>query len=523
MRLALLLAAAAAAAAPSPAPPPDEAVFAPMRAELARSMERLRLEKFPPPYFLSYRVADLDRVSASAAFGASLGVKRERVRTVYVEARSGGRDLDNTSLRYRGEGDLAPLQPEGLRQKLWEETDDAYKESVAGLLEKKARRAVELEPDKLDDFSPAPAAVYSQPERPEPADEAALEAYARRVSEVFKEFPYVYDGRVAVQVYRDRVRLLTSEGASVAQSREPLPVKLYMEAGTRADDGMALAATDLQVLASTRDLPSEEESRARARRLASELATDRKAPLQEPASAPAILDPEFTGVLFHEALGHKLEGQRQRDPDQMNLFKDRVGETIMPGFLSLVDDPTLETFQGKPLHGHYRYDDEGVAARRVVLVDRGVLKGFLMSRWPVKGFALSNGHGRADFLGHPAGRMANLMVVAHRSVARAALKRKLMDLCRAQRKPYGFLLVGASGGENPTTRGSAQTLEVRPRRVFRVDARTGEETPVRGVKLVGTPMTVVNRIVAAGDDATLANGYFCGAESGQVPVDQIAP
>src|SRR5581483_5242615 len=122
---------------------------------------------------------------------------------------------------------------------------------------------------------------------------------------------------------------------------------------------------------------------------------------------------------------------------------------------------------------------------------------------------------------HPSGRMGNLMVLAHKPVGRAELKSRLMALAQAQGKPYGFLLSGSSGGENPNNRRAAQTLEVRPRLVFRVDAKTGEETPVRGVKMVGTPLVVLNRVVAAGDDPKLSNPFNCGAESGMVPVDQI--
>jgi predicted Zn-dependent protease len=146
-----------------------------------------------------------------------------------------------------------------------------------------------------------------------------------------------------------------------------------------------------------------------------------------------------------------------------------------------------------------------------------------MSRWPLKGFPRSNGHGRADAYRHPTGRMSNLIIESHDPVSAGALKKKLIELARAAGKPYGFRLVGAAGGENPTQRASAQTLEVRPRLIYRVDAKTGEETLVRGVKLVATPIVFLNRILAASDDARAATGFVCGAESGYVPVSQIAP
>ncbi|MBI4424677.1 MAG: TldD/PmbA family protein, partial [Elusimicrobia bacterium] len=210
-------------------------------------------------------------------------------------------------------------------------------------------------------------------------------------------------------------------------------------------------------------------------------------------------------------------------PNESQVFKDQVGQRILPEFLTVVDDPTVKEFKGEALHGHYEYDAEGVPAQRVVLVERGVLKGFLMSRWPVKGFARSNGHGRAGPFHHPSGRMGNLVVTAADPLSSDELKRRLMAMAKAQGKPYGFLLTGSSGGENPNNRRAAQTLEVRPRLIFQIDAETGAETPVRGVKMVGTPLVVLNRVVAAGDDLALSNPFNCGAESGQVPVDQVAP
>ncbi|MBI3564328.1 MAG: hypothetical protein HY079_03935, partial [Elusimicrobia bacterium] len=216
------------------------------------------------------------------------------------------------------------------------------------------------------------------------------------------------------------------------------------------------------------------------------------------------------------------EGQRQRDPHESQVFRDLVGKPILPAFLDVDDDPTLKSFKGAALHGSYDFDSEGTPARRVSLVEKGVLKGFLMSRWPVKGFPTSNGHGRSDWRSHPTGRMANLIVTAHGTVGLDELQRRLLALVRERGQNHGFLLVGSNGGENPTNRESAQTLEVRPRLVYRVDL-DGKRTLVRGVKLVGTPLAVLNRIVAAGDDATLADGFHCGAESGWVPVSQIAP
>lgn len=500
----------------------DGEVFSAMQAEMSRGLSSLKSESFGPPYFLAYRLTRERNAALEASFGSLTRETADAFGTICVEARVGDRSLDNTDLSYHGWHGAAPADAKLLRQQLWTLTDRAYRGALAGFLEKKARRATEFVADVLDDFSVETSTAHAQASPPQESL-AAFRGVIERVSGLFRAYPFIYESQVSAHLGWSRRYLLTSEGARLAAPAQHVPGVLRLTAATRAADGMRLEAQRVWAFQSTETFPKEALLQREARRLASGLETLRAAPVQAPAAAPAILDPEFTGVLFHEALGHKLEGQRQRDPRQSQVFKDLIGAKIIPEFLSLIDDPSLSSFRGTPLAGYYRFDSEGVAAQRVVLVDRGVLRNFLMSRWPVKGFSLSNGHGRADSYRHPTGRMANLIVSASVTVPRTELKRRLLSLLAQAGKPYGFLLIGSRGGENPTTRDSAQTLEVTPKWVYRVDAKTGEETLVRGVKMVGTPLVVLNRIVAAGDDDAVGVGFSCGAESGSVPVSQIAP
>ena len=490
---------------------------------MSRSLAKLRVETFGPPYFLAYRLVDDASVRLASSFGAQVRDEREEDRTLYVEARVGDPSFDNTDLAYNGKSGSAGAVPDVLRHHLWGLTDEAYKAAVAGYLEKKAKKATELDRDKLDDLSHEPSYTISIPNATVDADSRAVRGLLEAASAQFKRYPWIYGSFAYLELERSRRYLMTSEGARIATPYEQAPFVLVLNAWTRADDGMRLDSRRAWTAAAVMELPSLDVVLKEGEALAKELKAARESPVQAPFSAPAIMDPEFAGVFFHEALGHKLEGQRQRDPNESQVFRDQVGSRIIPEFLSVVDDPTLKRFNGETLHGSYDYDDEGVPAQKVTLIDHGVLKNFLMSRWPVKGFPRSNGHGRAGVLSHPSGRMANLMVIAHESITRGELKMRLMAMARTQGKPYGFLLAGSSGGGNPNNRRSAQTLEVRPRLVFRIDAKTGEETAVRGVKMVGTPLVVLNRIVAAGDDPKVANAFNCGAESGQVSVDQIAP
>lgn len=523
---ALLLCAALAAPAVAESwgssPMPADKVFGALESEMARSLRRLHQDSFGPPYFLAYRLHEARHYEAGASLGAVMAEDLEEYRAAYAEARYGDARLDNTDLSYQGVNGPAPAVPDVLRQTFWTLTDQAYKGAVSGFLEKKAKRATELVAEPLDDFAPEPAQRRVDSLPAPRLDRGRLRGLAVSLSSLFRGDPDVYESNVTVGAWWSRRFLVTSEGTRLLTRAEEMPHELRVSAATRAGDGMRLEDGLYLSLRSWDDLPPKEELEKRVRALAEELAALRAAPVQEAETAPAILDPEMSGVLFHEALGHKLEGQRQRDPHESQVFRDLVGKPILPDFLSVYDDPTLKSFKGSPLHGSYDFDSEGTPARRVALVEKGVLRGFLMSRWPVKGFPASNGHGRADWRSHPTGRMANLIVAAEAPVSRDELTKRLLALARNQGKDHGFLLVGSNGGENPTNRESPQTLEVRPRLVYRVTL-DGKRTLVRGVKLVGTPLVVLNRIVAAGDDAALANGFHCGAESGWVPVSQIAP
>ncbi len=518
----LVVASAAAAQSWGTKVAAGDAVFSALEAELARSMQRLRQESFGPPYFLAYRLHDVRHFETVASLGAVVSEDFDEFRAAYVEARFGDSNFDNTDLSYQGVNGAASADPQVLRHTYWLLTDQAYRGAVSGWLEKKAKRSTELFVDELDDFSSA--TPQRRIERfPAPnVDRGRLRALAQRLSRVFRDYPTILDSNATVGGWWTRRILLTSEGTRLLTHGEEMPHEIRLNAMTRADDGMRLEDGFYEPVRSWSDLPSDKKLELRVRELATELIALRAAPVQDAEAAPAILDPEMSGVLFHEALGHKLEGQRQRDPHESQVFRDLVGKSIIPEFLSMYDDPTLKSFHGSPLHGSYDFDAEGAPARRVTLVEHGILRGFLMSRWPIKGFPETNGHGRSDARSHATGRMANLIVTADGAVSRDQLERQLLELVRRQGKDHGFLLVGSNGGENPTNRESAQTLEVRPRLVYRLDLK-GKRTLVRGVKLVGTPLVVLNRIIAAGDDQTLANGFQCGAESGWVPVSQIAP
>jgi len=274
--------------------------------------------------------------------------------------------------------------------------------------------------------------------------------------------------------------------------------------------------------ASEAELPDDTQLAAAVERLGSDLDALKRAPVLDPYTGPAILMEEATGVLFHEVIGHRLEGERLSDDNEGQTFKGQIGAVVIPKFLDVIDDPTRVKQGPLSLNGHYDFDDEAIASRPVTLIEQGVLKTYLTSRKPVLGALHSNGHGRAEGTSDPMARMGNTIVRSTRQVPFAKLKEKMLDEVRRQGKPFGLIIRDITGGSTNTASFGYQAFKGTPRLVYKVDAKTGAESLVRGVEMVGTPLTSINKIVATSDHVGVFNG-FCGAESGFVPVSTIAP
>jgi predicted Zn-dependent protease len=270
-------------------------------------------------------------------------------------------------------------------------------------------------------------------------------------------------------------------------------------------------------------LPDEPQLVAEARAMIKLLARLRNAPIVDPFSGPAILSGRAAGVFFHEIFGHRVEGNRQRNADDGQTFTSRVGQPVLPGFLSVSFDPTVKKVGDIELMGHYVYDDQGVKGQRVTVVDRGILKSFLLDRAPLKNFAKSNGHGRAEAGFLPVSRQSNLMVDSTKSVSRAQLMDQLREEAFRQGRPFGLLFDNIEGGFTTTGRGSANSFNVLPNVVYRIYTdRRREPELVRGVDLIGTPLAAFGKILATDDQIDVFNGV-CGAESGGVPVSASSP
>ena len=480
-----------------------------------------------PPYFLSYSVSDASAVSIQAQFGGLVDSSANHLRVADVQVRLGSPKLDNTHGTHRGTAVTSLQLPLGddrqaLARTLWLATNAGYGTALENYLRVKTEAEVRAkEEDSSPDFSQeAPQTYLGKPAPPVVVDRAAWEQRIKALSKVFREFPDVYQNMAALTVQNETDYFASSEGSRVVAPHRQARVVVF--AVTRAEDGMDIYRARTFEAETVEGLPAQAEMEAALRELGRSLEALRKAPVTEPFDGPAILSGRAAAVFFHEVLGHRLEGQRQRGDEEGQTFTKELNQPVLPAFLSVADDPTLTHFGKTWLSGSYEYDDEGQKARRVDLIQDGVLKTFLMSRLPIASFAASNGHGRAQTGRMPTGRQGNLIVTSTKSVPEAELRKQLIAEAKKQGKPYGLYFEDISSGFAVTTRSSPQAFSVVPLVVWRVYVDGRPDELVRGVSIVGTPLAAMKSILATGDKSEVFNGE-CGAESGTVPVSAVAP
>jgi TldD protein len=481
----------------------------------------------PKPYFVSYSVADAESVNITAQYGAITNDIARHARTADVQIRLGSPALDNTHDIHRTSAlTTLPLpltdDPAAIERTLWFATNRGYGKALDALEKVKTEQQVRAkEEDASADFSTQkPVDDILPAEPPLSVDTSAWKSRLRQISALFRQYPHIFYDMVELQATHETDYLVSTEGTRVAAPNHV--ARLVIVARTRAADGMDLFRDETFEADSTGNLPPQSEVLAKTTALAQNLDQLRLAPITEPYDGPAILSGRAAAVFFHEVLGHRLEGQRQRGDEEGQTFTKLLNKPILPSFLSVADDPTLATFDGHPLSGHYLFDDEGQPAQRVQLVDDGVLKTFLMSRLPVASFSESNGHGRAETGKMPTGRQGNLIVTSTKTVSDAKLREMLKTEAKKQGKAYGLYFEDISSGFAVTTRRSPQAFQVIPLVVYRVYVDGRPDELVRGVSIVGTPQAALSNILATDDHPDIFNG-LCGAESGTIPVSAVAP
>jgi predicted Zn-dependent protease len=506
-----------------------------MTDELNRSTQRLVLDDYDPPYFIAYRLTEIRSIDVRASYGALESSGGNAYRGVAVEVRVGDYVSDNTSDdegfyydprdtdSYRYSRAYAPIDddPAALRQDLWLLTDYNYKRALEEYIGKRGRSVQKVEEeDKPEDFTRATPVEHIEPLDSLTIDKKRWEGVLRVISGRFKAEPLIYESATSFKAISKTRYLVTTEGTQLRTTN--FNYSLALSANARADDGMPISLERVFKAHAYENLPDSASLAAVADTLIDLVMALRGAPVMEPYTGPAIIKSGASGVFFHEALGHRLEGHRTRKEGEGHTFKSKVGMGIIPEFLDVIDDPTVTEVNGTELYGHYVYDDEGIASEPVTLVDHGVLKGFLMCRTPIKDQSQSNGHGRSDIWSSPVSRQGSLFIKAENPLTYKALRKRLLEECRRAGKEYGLIFEEMVSGETNTSSYGVQTLRVRPRVVRKVFVDDGREELVRGVELIGTPLSLLENIAAAADDMGVFNGV-CGAESGWVPVSAIAP
>jgi TldD protein len=515
------------------APPDTQAkrspLLAALRAELDRSMKTLGTLD-PPAYFLGYTVTDSQRINVSGSNGALLSSDEARNRWLEVSVRTGSYNLDNShkvgerQMPSGGPGTSAPIDDDAdvLRRAIWLETDKQYRAASEALIKIKTGKEVKVETaeGRAPDFSREEPHNYIGAPASIALDRKPWEEKVRAYTREFRASTAIINSIVTFTAQSQNVFQVTTEGTQLQFGQIRYRLELFIQG--KAPDGMDIDRYYNFDWVNPSEAPDDKAVYAAEGTMRKELEGLVAAPINDPTVGPALLTGRAAAVFFHEVFGHRAEGHRQKDVTEGQTFSKKVGEQILPDFLSITDDTTMKKLEGQDLLGYYQFDDEGVPAQRVMLVDHGVLKNFEMSRSPLVGFPRSNGHGRRQLGATPVSRQGNLIVQSSKTVTNVQLRAKLIELIKTQGKSYGLLIDDIAGGFTFTGRGQPQAFQVLPLVVYKVFADGRPDELVRGVDIVGTPLAALTKIVATGDTPEVFNGY-CGAESGSVPVSAASP
>ena len=499
-----------------------------LASELDRNFQALKEKGDPKPYYAAYAITENQIVAMEATSGLLAARDTRHTRNLDVTIRVGSPKLDNYRRQPRdiahftlGSAVSLDDNPNALKRRLWLDTDSVYRSASQRLTNIKTDTQVKVDAvDQSDDFSmTAPSVAY----RSVPEYKVNEKQWAERLrtwSRMLSLAPEILNSAVSFQSQREVKTFVNSEGTRLQHGRTF--ARILIVARAKAYDGMDLSTSDTIEAEEPGRLPDSKVVEARVDKVIADLRGLLKAPEVDPFVGPAILSGRASGVFFHEIFGHRIEGHRQKDESEGQTFTKRVNKEVLPEFLSLYFDPTLKNYANEDLYGWYDYDDEGVKARRVSVVESGILKTFLLSRSPIAGFPESNGHGRRQTGAEIVARQSNLVVESGKKVPTAELRQMLVAEIKRQGKPYGLYFESVTGGYTTTRSQGLQAFTVIPLVVYRVYPDGRADELVRGADIVGTPLASFAKILATSDKLEVFNGY-CGAESGSVPVSASSP
>ncbi|RED91770.1 TldD/PmbA family protein [Marinoscillum furvescens] len=496
-----------------------------LKGELKTQFEELS-KKSTPAYFMSYRVADEHAFIAQGAFGSLTQLKKDEGRTLNVDVRVGSYEQDHSggASNHQGMGGFGAMRlplndsPEAIRQAVWLAADLKYKTAMQAFLMRD-----KSEEQQKKDFTRAEPTQYLEKPKTYQISQETINEWSEAItgwSSIFKEHKDLVEGSVSVRFTWGTYYFLSTEGADIRQNQSNAEIQIA--ASIRSEDGNIIPLHKSYFAADLWNLPAYEEVATDIEEMTEKLLQLQNAPLAEPYAGPAIFSGGASGVFFHEIFGHRIEADRLTKNDDAQTFKDKIGKRILPKFLNVTCDPTLQSIEGEYLSGTYTYDDQGVKSQKVTLVENGILKDFLRSRKPLFTGEKSNGHARAQAGLTPMSRQSNLLVTSSNQVSDEKLRKALIKVCKKQKREFGLFIEQVAGGYTMTNRYTPNAFHINPTVVYKVYTDGRPDELVRGVDLIGTPLTMFSEIEATGTQRETFYGY-CGAESGYVPVTATSP
>lgn len=477
-----------------------------------------------PVYYMDYRAEEEKGLSINASFGSLISSSSYRSRSCQPTVRVGNYGLDNTheSSNYFGYGTThaqsIPLntEPNATKQILWRLTGIAYN------LAKNQYKHVKIleKKDSVNDFSREESTTFYEPEDVKKIESKKWEHIAKKLSSTFIVESDVISGRVYIDYSKTRKYFVSSEGSSIVQNSRLIQVHVIAQVVNEKHEAVDLYRSFSAM--SEEQMPTLDEMLKETKSLITTLKALKTAPYAEPYTGPAILHPRASAVFFHEIFGHRVEGHRLKSEEDGQTFKEKIGAKILPEFINIYADPGLSNYKGVDLNGFYKYDDQGLKGDKVSIVENGILKNFLMSRSPIEHFESSNGHGRSQMGTAPVARQSNLIVETKIGLADDLLRSQLIQECESQGKTYGYYFKDVTGGFTQTSRHTPNAFNIMPTLVYRIYVDGRPDELVKGVDLIGTPLSMFAEVMATGASDGVFNGT-CGAESGNIPVSAVAP
>ncbi len=475
-----------------------DALFEALLTELDRSKAQLKMDQVQAPYYIEYRVNDVDDFTAEAAFGALRESQRSHLRVLRVVVRIGDYKQDSYYGQGMGTASILPLDddPIALRRQIWLLTDEAYKSAADAYAEKlSALKQFTADPNPVDDFAAAPVVSFVGPTVTLKVDEAAWNKTLEDVSNMYREYPDVQSVSASARFSSVNDYFVNSEGTIVREGRSNATVTL--DGATQAADGMRLSRNPFWTEERADELPTHDALLKETKQMLDTLTALRKAPIvDESFRGPVLFAPDAADDVFANLIGGNVLGRKPalgRPNRTTGTFATSYKTRVLPKFVSVVDDPTIHQIQGKDLLGSYDVDDEGVKAQAVTLIDAGMLQNYLVGRQPIRDFPASNGHGRAGPGTAAQPTVGTLILKSSEPESPAELKQKIMHMASEESKPYVYRVDTLGPGNSP-------------RLLYRVYASDGHEELVRGAVFNELDVRALrNDLIAVGNDPLVSN------------------